>query len=334
MTKNNPPVSVIIVDYKQINPYRDEAIKALKEQTYPNFEVIIVTDYKLKSPPKFPRLKLKSYGHYVGPAKKRDDGAKIAKGEILVFLDDDAYPYVLWLARLIRHFKRSSIAAVGGPGINPPNISWLEAASGWFSSSPLGLGPYSYRFIAQPIRFVDDFPSMNLAIRKSDFNAVGGFDSHFYPGEDTKICLDLVYKLKKKILYDPEVLVFHHRRPLLFPHLKQNGNYGLHRGYFARTLPKTSFRFPYLLPSLILFSFIYLFLALPFPLIRFPYFFTLVLGSVSLYLSVLLLNSLWVTYHSKNPFQGIISIPVTLLTHFWYGLRFLQGFLFTTQLKR
>lgn len=304
-------ISVIVVDYKKENPLLRECLEALLKQSYKNFEIILLTDYKNNL--KFPRLRKYSYGKYVEPAKKRDDGARKAKGEIIAFIDDDAYPQRNWLKNIIGNFDDRQVAAVGGPGVTPPGSSWQEEASGWVSASPLGGGFCNHRFLPSRKRFVDDHPTMNLAVRKTDFLAVGGFDCRFWPGEDTKLCLDLVHKLKKKIIYDPKVLVYHHRRPLWLPHLRQNGGYGLHRGYFARILPQTSLRISYFAPSgLVVF----------FPLV------------IPLYALLLILNAVWVAGKSQSLLQGLISLPAVFLTHFWYGIKFLQGFLFTKSLAR
>jgi GT2 family glycosyltransferase len=327
-----PLVSIIIVDYKKKNPYLVECLEGIQKQTYKNFEIILVCDYQVAL--NFPKLRQKFFGHYVGPAEKRDIGAKMAKGEILAFIDDDAYPSEGWLKNMVPHFKDPKIAGVGGPGVTPPNVSWQETASGWASASPAGGGIYTYRFLSNNKQFVDDYPSMNLAVRKTDFDKVGGYDSNFWPGEDTKLCLDLTHKLGKKIIYDPKVLVYHHRRPLLLPHLRQNGNFGLHRGFFARILPQTSLQLVYFAPSLLVLGLFYLLfltgLNQP-PLIYFHR-----LGWILLqgYFLSLIVNAIWIFHLSKNLFQSFISIPIIFITHLWYGARFLQGFLFTDKLLR
>jgi cellulose synthase/poly-beta-1,6-N-acetylglucosamine synthase-like glycosyltransferase len=220
MSKSKDPlVSVIVIDYKKNNPYLVECLDAIQKQTYKNFEIILVCDYKVSLV--YPKLRQKYYGHYVGPAEKRDEGARIAKGEILAFIDDDAFPSKTWLEKIVPHFRKKNITGVGGPGVTPPNVSWQEEASGWASASPVGAGPYLYRFLPNKKGFVEDYPSMNLAVRKTDFDKVGGYDSNFWPGEDTKLCLDLTHKLKKEIIYESKAIVFHHRRPVLWPHLKR-----------------------------------------------------------------------------------------------------------------
>ncbi len=336
-----PLISVIIIDYKINNPFLLECLAAVKKQTYKNFEIILESDFPLPtlspSPAKgragvgYPNLQVFNYsGNYHSPASKRDHAGQIANGEILAFIDDDAYPDKNWLKNMPVNFSDSAISAVGGPGVTPPKVSWQEAASGWMSASPLGAGPYTYRFLPGKRQFVDDYPSMNLAVRKKDFLAVGGFDSHYWPGEDTKLCLDLVNKLNKKIVYNPKVIVYHHRRPLWLPHLRQNGSFGLHRGFFARILPQTSLRLVYLAPSLMVLGLLYLlFLSKLIPWLA-----TAGWLLLAVYLLALAANSFWVYRHSKNLFQGLLSFPVVFITHLWYGLRFLQGFFFTSKLKR
>jgi GT2 family glycosyltransferase len=338
MTKASPLVSIVIVDYKNDNPYLIECLNAIQKQTYKNFETILITDYKNNL--KYPGLKKKSYGHYIGPAEKRDEGAKLAKGDILAFIDDDAYPSPRWLEKMVKHFQDQSVAGVGGPGVTPPGVSWQEEASGWASASFVGAGPYTYRFLPEKRRAVDDYPSMNLAVRKTDFEKVGGFDSNFWPGEDTKLCLDITHKLDKQIIYDPKVLVYHHRRPLWKGHLRQNGNFGLHRGFFARILPQTSLKPIYFMPSLLLLGCLFL---LFYSVIAFlnqniagSLSFINIIGlyCLAFYFIVLCVNGTWIFRQSKKASQAGLSIPVIFITHLWYGARFLQGFLFTRSLPR
>jgi GT2 family glycosyltransferase len=213
--------------------------------------------------------------------------------------------------------------------MTPPRASFWEYASGWVSASPIGAGPYTYRFIPGQKQFVDDFPSMNLIVRKKEFTTVGGFDSHYYPGEDTKLCLDLI-RLGKKILYEPRAVVYHHRRPLWSAHLRQNGNFGLHRGFFARILPQTSAKLIYFLPTFLVLTLALLCISKLF----FPQFERIFTISISFYLVALLANSAWIVISSRNLAHGVIAVFSVFITHVWYGLRFIQGFLFTNHLKQ
>ncbi len=302
----------IIIPCKRPTPYLEECLEHIAKQSYTHFEAIVLTDTVKRRVSS--KIKIIPTGN-IGPALKRDRGVEISKGKIIAFIDDDAYPAKNWLMQALSNFQDKDIVAVGGPGITPPHVSWQEAASGWVSASFFGGGPYSYRFLPYRKRFVDDYPSMNLLIKKADLLAVGGFHSHYWPGEDTKLCLDLVYKLGKKIVYDPNVVVYHHRR-VMRAFIRQNGNYGLHRGYFARVLPKTSCRLVYFIPSLFVLG-----------LVTFP------LVVVPPYALLLIANGVWIARKSRSLFQGAVSMPIVFLIHVWYGVRFLQGFLLTKQLR-
>ena len=331
----SPKIS-IIVPVREINDYIREASRKHLALEYSDFEVLILPDHD-SNEYLGPLVRVIPTHPKNGPADKRDFGAREALGEILAFIDDDAYPHKDWLKNAVGYFEDSKVAAVCGPGVTPPGDSVDQKVSGWIQASKLGGGQNTYRFIPQKKRFVDDYPSMNLLVRKKDFEEVGGFDSHFWPGEDTKLCHDFVYGLKKEIIYDPSVLVYHHRRGLWRPHLKQVGGYGLHRGHFARILPETSRRLFYFIPTLftlgLIFGPLLIFatkLILPI-LTNFLFWFYFL--SVGLYSAFLALTALWVFRHSKDIRVSLLTIPGVFITHICYGLRFTQGF-FSRNLRR
>ena len=167
----------------------DQCLDALLRLDYPDFEVLVITD-EPASEARDPVRYLASGA--VGPADKRDQGARESKGTILAFIDDDAYPDGQWLRKAVEVFADPQVAAVGGPGVTPPEDGFLARASGWISSSYLGGGVQRYRFIPEKARWVDDYPSMNFLVRRSAFEEAGGFGTHFFPGEDTKLCLAIV----------------------------------------------------------------------------------------------------------------------------------------------
>jgi glycosyltransferase involved in cell wall biosynthesis len=334
----NPYISIII-PVKEINDYlRKETIPAILGQSFQNFEIIILPDKPTKE--KFPKTKIIPSWPKLGPADKRDLGAKKAKGEILAFLDDDSYPDKNWLKNAVKIFTSkslkpytsklscsSSIAAVCGPSLTPLHNNIRQKASGYVWSTLFGSGGAgNYRCAIKPRREVDDFPTVNFLVRKTDFWQVGGFSSKFWPGEDTKLCHDLVYKLGKKIIYDPKVLVYHHRREIFGPHLRQISRYALHRGHFARIMPKTSLRIGYLLPTLFVLGLIggpvLIFVPKIFSLIYFSAIFLYVLG---------LIFTAWDVYRQeKNWKVALLVMPAIFVTHFVYGILFIKGFLTPT----
>lgn len=264
----------IIIPVKEINNYIYESVSEILNLDYENFGIIIFPDtfdgdeYLTKliqqiqhSTPvtqnsirKTNKLRIISTGN-IGPAQKRDLALRHSNADIFAFMDDDAYPKRDWLKNAVKHFENADIAAVGGPAITPPNNSFYQRVSGAvFLSKISGGNPERYWPIGK-IRGVDDWPSVNLLVRRDIFEKIGGFNSAYWPGEDTKLCLDIV-KLGKEILYDPDVIAWHHRREGLKSHLRQIGRYGLHRGFFAKKFPETSRRLKYFIPSIFVHYFV------------------------------------------------------------------------------
>lgn len=229
------------------------------------------------------------------PAGKRDWAANRAKGNILAFIDSDAYPDKNWLNHAQKLLKPAKISAVCGPGLTPPTDNWRQKISGLVWSSWLGAGAAgTYRNRQEKSRLVDDYPTFNFLVKKTDFLKIKGFNTQFWPGEDTKLCHDLVYKLNQQILYSPQIIVYHHRRRIFIPHLQQIFRYGCQRGRFMKLFPKTSLRPGYFLPLLI-------------PLVFPAYFIALLLTGI---------------IH-----RSLLLIPAIFFTHLIYALGLIIGLL-------
>jgi len=305
-----------------------QCVAACQNLDYPDFEILIYPDVPIEHDFCDTRIRVYPTG-VVGPAVKRDQALVHARGEILAFIDDDAYPRKDWLSNAVRHFKDPAVAAVGGPGVTPPESTLLQKVSGAIYASMLVSGKYTYRYVPGKLQEVDDFPSCNLLVRKEIFAAVGGFSTDFWPGEDTKLCLDITQTLHKKIIYDPAVLIYHHRRTSIKRHLQQISNYALHRGYFVKKFPATSLRLPYFIPSIFVFGVVFGAIASWFiPAVRSIYYICL-----AAYLVPVFVYSVSAGFHDDGnlprSFQRSALITRTftgiILTHLSYGLYFLRG---------
>ncbi len=319
MQRPDAPIFSIIIPFKAPCAYLEESLPRIFELIERRFEVILLPDEPMAAAGIYdrPGIVILPTGA-VSPAVKRDIGAKEARGEFLAFIDDDAYPDPFWLSAALSAFREHpEAAAVGGPAVTPEDDPfWAKVSGAVFLSRFSGGAPSRYLSIP-PRRFVDDWPTVNLIVRKADFEAVGGFDNAYWPGEDTKFCLDLVNRTGRKILYLPELAVRHHRRPGLRKHLRQVGNYGLHRGHFARVHPETSRRPTYFIPSLWT-----LFFAAG--LVFFPCS-ALFAAGVWCYLAALGLALLDIG-RNESAAVTLAAAPYIVLTHFWYGIRFIKGF--------
>jgi len=317
----------IIIPVKEINDYLRESVPYLLALDYEDFEILILPNLEpsnLESIFFNERVKMIASG-IVSPAIKRDMGAKQAKFEYLAFLDDDAYPPSDWLQVANKTFSDKNVVAIGGPGVTPPRSSLKEKASGLFYETLIGGGGLAYRYLpAKEGFYVEDYPSVNLIVHKDAFIKVGGFDNTYWPGEDTKFCLDLL-KAGHKTWYEPTMLVYHHRRPTFLGHLKQVGGYGLHRGYFAKIFPQTSALPMYFVPSIFLTGNIFL-LLLGF---AYPLVWTLWGVLLAVYL---LFATFEVLLKTRHPLVFGMTLVIMFSSHLIYGWRFIQGFI-TPKLK-
>jgi cellulose synthase/poly-beta-1,6-N-acetylglucosamine synthase-like glycosyltransferase len=317
----------IVIPVRKINRYiYDENLPAFTTQTYKNFEVIVlpntVSEKDKKLLKQYPWLRIIPTGKISRPAEKRDIGAEAAKGDILAFIDDDAYPSANWLEKAMFFFDKKKTAAICGPGIIPINTGIWEKIFDEILKSPIGSGGYQYRFVQKKARYIDDYPSMNFLIKKEVFHKLGGFNSEYWPGEDSKLCEDLVYKYNGKIYYHPDILVYHHRRTTLAGYLKQHANYGFHRGAFFAHGDRNSRRLSYLIPTFFVLYLILLLFALMqtahYQLLVTPLFAYLALGIYLIISSFL---------HSTNSILALLTFPVLFLTHVVYGTMFIKGFI-------
>ncbi|MCE5248633.1 glycosyltransferase [bacterium] len=311
-----PKVSIIVA-VGVPGDYLIECVEHCLQLDYPDFEIIVLPDEPWIPPNQSVRVIPTGK---VRPAEKRDRGAEESTGEIIAIIDDDAYPERDWLSKAVRHFDDPAVAAVGGPGLTPPGDNFRRRISGWIYESPLVSGGYTYRYRPGRKRDVDDYPTSSLIIRKSDFISAGGFDTGYWPGEDTILCLKLIHDLGKRIVYDPGLRVYHHRREIFSGHLRQVKSYALHRGFFVKKFPETSLKPGYFVPSLFT---LFCFLGWASVWFSLPIFVAWIAIMV-LYAALALGCSFMRTF---NPAGVLGALTGTFLTHITYGFWFMIGLL-------
>ncbi|MBI4227064.1 MAG: glycosyltransferase [Candidatus Omnitrophica bacterium] len=293
-----------------------ECLESCGRLAYPAYEIIVLPD--APCPVAGARVSVVPTGP-VPPGVKRDLGVRRANGTLIAFLDDDAAPARGWLARAIPYFSDERVAGVGGPAITPANDTLRQVCSGAVYNSILVTGTKQYRYIPEPARDVEELPTSNLIVRKRDLLQVGGFDTSFWPGEDTIVCMKLTRQLAKRIVYDPDVLVFHHRRPLFGPHLRQILRYAEHRGYFVRRFRALGFRLSYCLPTMFTIA-----VVSAGPVVR------LWPATAAAYAAGLVVyGAIALTYglRAGNLRMSALIVLGTVATHVTYGIYFLKGLL-------
>jgi len=323
-----PPLVSVVIACPRPSWMLDECLAALSAQTYRKFEVIVLPDERFDHGGKASLDMTVLPTGKVRPAEKRNAGIRAAKGEVVAFIDDDAYPDAHWIEYAVKYFGDETVGAVGGPGVTPPGDPFMAQVGGRVYDNLLVSGNYRYRYRAGGVRRdVDDYPSCNLFVRKSLLDSFGGYRTDFWPGEDTLLCKDIVDR-GRRIVYDPWVVVFHHRRPLFGPHLRQLGRYAFHRGHFCRRFPSNSLHLSYFVPTaFVAYLVVWVVLVLlPQPAVMPAALFCLWQGLVSVpalaYLALAVLTTV-----SRNPVVWALTLCGVFATHVTYGVRFLGGLL-------
>jgi len=314
------PLVSIIIPCKDVDSYTRECIEYCKQLTYSNFEIILLPDYFTQT---IDNVKVIATGP-VSPGIKRNMGVKNSNGLFSAFIDNDAYPRLDWLTNALKYFEDPKVGGVGGPGLTPEEDSFMQKAGGLVLSS-LMVGNLSSRYKTESSFESDDIHSCNFIARKQDVEASGGWNEKYWPGEDTLMCL-AIKKLGKKLIESSEVVVYHHRRSLFKPHLKQVSRFGEHRGFFVKKFPENSMKLTYFFPSLLITSFlagILISLFLP------------VFGYVLLFgVAAYLVSSLIAAVIQVRSMKLLLSVWLGIIvTHIIYGLFFLRG-LVRRDLKR
>ncbi|MBE6382880.1 MAG: glycosyltransferase [Lentisphaerae bacterium] len=322
--RRKPSVSVVIA-CPGPSWMLEECLDGLSRQTYENFEVIVLPDDGV--PRREGVVRWIPTGK-VRPAEKRNAGIAAAYGEIVAFIDDDAYPEPNWIECAVKYFADPTIGAVGGPGVTPPGDGYFARLGGRVYENIFVSGNYRYRYISGGVmRDVDDYPSCNLFVRRALLQTIGSYRTDFWPGEDTLLCKDIV-DMGRRIVYDPWMIVNHHRRPLFLPHLRQLGRYAFHRGYFVKRFPSNSLHLSYFIPS----AFALYMVAVA--IMHAVLYFVPQAAACPLYAKIVAFGSIpallyaaltLVATFSVNPATWLLTWMGVYMTHMEYGFRFLQG---------
>ncbi len=314
------PLVSIIIPCKNMDNYTTECIEYCKRLGYPNFEILLLPDSFTQE---IDGVKTIITGP-VPPGAKRNIGLKNSNGEYIAFIDNDAYPRSDWLTNALTLLADPNVGGVGGPGLTPESDDLMQKAGGYVLSSFM-VGSLSTRYKTKKSIASDDIHSCNFVARKSVVEEAGGWNEKYWPGEDTLMCL-AIKKLGKKLVESSDVVVYHHRRSLFKPHLRQVSRFGEHRGFFAKKFPENSAKLTYFIPSLFMFSLIVgVVLSLFFSFLA-----DIVLFGVAIYLASSLVAAGLQVRNVKLLFSVWLGI---IATHIIYGSFFLSG-LIKRDLKR
>jgi len=225
-----PRVSVVVCTFNGSATIR-ETLDALSHLDYPEYEVIVVddgsTDATAAIAAEYPVRLICTENR--GLSAARNTGLAAATGEVVAYIDDDAYPDPHWLRYLVRTLLDGGHAGAGGPNLSPPGGGLIAECVAHAPGAP------SHVLLTDAV--AEHVPGCNMAFLRERLEAVGGFDPQFrVAGDDVDVC----WRVQERgwtLGYSPAAVVWHHRRRTLRAYWRQQRGYGAAEALLAAKWP-------------------------------------------------------------------------------------------------
>jgi GT2 family glycosyltransferase len=178
--KTDPLVSIIIVNYNG-KSYLEKCLFSLNKVTYPQFEIILVDNCSSDDSIDFvkmhyPSILIIELEKNFGFAYPNNIGAKNAKGELLLFLNNDTYVEPNFLDYLVNAINTNSKVAVCQSLLLKPDKT--VDSSGDFIDT-MGIS-YSSKTKVEKNYEILSAKGACMMIKKEIFKKLNGFDEHFF----------------------------------------------------------------------------------------------------------------------------------------------------------
>jgi cellulose synthase/poly-beta-1,6-N-acetylglucosamine synthase-like glycosyltransferase len=212
-----PKVSVIVATHNNEQTING-CLKAIFELNYPKdfLEVIVVdgcsTDATVEIAEKYP---VKVVSAPLNAPAAYNYAMKMISNEVLGFIDSDAKVEKEWLNKLITYLDDPQVAGVSG------GIETWNTENPWARS----IGYDIKSRYARLKKYVVRVATMNLLLKKSAVEAVGGFDENLPSQYDTDLGLRITSK-GYKVIYEPSAKCYHFHRSTVSGYFRQQLQYG------------------------------------------------------------------------------------------------------------
>jgi GT2 family glycosyltransferase len=254
----SPFISIIILNYNG-KKFLDECLTSIFNTKYENFEVILVdngssdgsVEYVKEKFGEKEKLKILALNQNMGFAKGNNEGFKIAKGEYIIFLNNDVRVKENWLKELIKVMERKPDIGAAQPKILLDDGVHIDAAGCFIDY----MGRVYQRGVFEKDKgqynSIDEvFYAKGAAIivRRKVLEEVGIFDpDYFLYYEETDLCWRIWLK-GYKVVYIPNSIIYHKggatvgkkRSPEAIFHARKNHIATLIKNYELKNLIKYS----------------------------------------------------------------------------------------------
>ncbi len=159
-----------------------------------------------------------------------------ARSDLLLFLDDDVtFPDSLVRDVVSLAASRPEVGVFGGPNLTPPDSSLFQYVSGAVLGSVVGTGPVRRRYARHSAGPADErfFTLCNMAVRA---DVMESFPPTLSGGEENAVLHAMAVR-RIAMHYDPDLIVYHERRPTFGAFARQMEKYGCGRGQVMARRP-------------------------------------------------------------------------------------------------
>ncbi|MCW2571974.1 MAG: glycosyl transferase, family 2 [Frankiales bacterium] len=230
-----PSMTVVVCAYNA-SATVEECLTHTRALDYPRLEVLLIDDGSTDDTADIaervcagdPRMRVVRAAHQ-GLSGARNTGWQTATGDLVVYLDSDAYPTPEWPYYLALGLDAADVGGVGGPNLPPPG--------GNLASEKVARAPGGPVHVLLSDDRAEHIPGANMAFWRKVLEEVGGFDVVYTAaGDDVDLCWKVLDK-DWEIAFHPAALVWHHRRDSTKAYLKQQRGYGRSESLVARRHP-------------------------------------------------------------------------------------------------
>lgn len=215
-----PSLSVVICAYNA-EATLEQCLEHTCALDYPGLEVIVVDDGSADRTAaiasRYARVRLLRTSRG-GLSAARNEGFRAADGDVIAYLDADAYPPPEWPYYLVLGFDGRHVAGTGGPNVPPPDDPPGAQVVARAPGGPVHVLTADDR--------AEHVPGCNMAFWRYALEEIGGFDPVYTAaGDDVDLCWKILDR-GWEIGFHPAALIWHRRRPGLRPYLRQQRGYG------------------------------------------------------------------------------------------------------------
>jgi glycosyltransferase involved in cell wall biosynthesis len=191
-------------------PVRNDVLRlqrclaSITRNDYPRelIEIIVVdndsTDGSATAARSYGAVVIKTPGSTVAALRNR--GARAALGSVIAFADSDHEIASTWIKTAVDVLSDTRVAATGAQCLTSPTPNWVQEQYDGLRSRPAQREDTSW------------LGSGNLAVKRSVFERIGGFDTSLITCEDVDLC-NRITRAGFRIVADPDLRSIHFGDP-------------------------------------------------------------------------------------------------------------------------